>query len=204
MGRSRTGAIALCATLVLLLLVPSSTAANQPPRMPQSAADWAAMSAVEQATVMAFLEDELETQLASGTAQVREVSEETTIEVPTSPGAGAATSATITYTCMVQWVTIPGEGDWVRGGGWTDASDYIDRIYASRQGKQGQFLREGTLKANWYQDAYGDSHAENWTGYHWAFFWEYVHWVTKGWHGAQDNSVWLLGPDRYCMAETWL
>ncbi len=68
----------------------------------------------------------------------------------------------------------------------------------------GQFLRDGTLKANWYHDAYGASHAENWTGYHWAFFWEYPHWVTKGWHGAQDNSAWLLGPDLYCYADVYL
>jgi hypothetical protein len=188
-----------------MLIVPGSAGAAESPRMPGSAAEWAGMSSAQQARVMAYLDAELGARLADGTAEIREVRTTATFDVPlTRSDSDSVTTVSVTRSCMVQWITFPGEGDWVRGGGWTDASDYIDRIYASRVGKQGQFLRDGTLKANWYEDAYNAAHAENWTGYHWAFFWEYVHWVTKGWHGAQDNSTWLLGPDNYCMAEAWL
>lgn len=92
----------------------------------------------------------------------------------------------------------------MQGGGITDASASIDRIYASRLTVKGQFLRDGTLKANWYNEKLPGSHAENWSSQHWAFWWETANWVTKGWHGAYDNGVWLLGPDNYCYASKTL
>jgi predicted Fe-S protein YdhL (DUF1289 family) len=210
MRRRRFSSVVLSAALLAVLIHPGGVVARDGQRVPQSQAEWAAMTTDEQAAVMAYLRNELELQLANGKAEVREV--RSTITISPSPAgssgiqtSGAIAAVTVTYSCMVQWITIPGEGDWVRGGGWTDASDYIDRIYASRSGKPGQFLRDGALKGNWYQDSYnGVSHAENWTGYDWAFWWEYVHWVTKGWHGAYDNGSWLLGPDQYCFVETWL
>jgi len=206
--RSRNGAVGLCATLVMLLLLPGA-AAGAPPRVPQSEAEWASMSAAEKTATMAYLESRLQTRLADGTAQVRQVSKSVTVTTPASESSAgrsvaSAAAVSVTYNCMVQWVTFPGEGDWVRGGGWTDASDYIDRIYASNLSQQGQFLRDGQLKANWYQDLYGAAHAESWTGYQWAFFWEYVHWTTKGWHGAYDNGSWLLGPNTPCTVDVWL
>ncbi len=195
--------------LVAALAVPTASLAAESPRIPQSEAEWAAMSSTQKAEVMAYLRQQLEISLADGTAEIHEVAS-TVTEVLTVPASGAADgpdsvqSISVTYNCYVRWTTIPGSGDWVQGGGYTDASATITEIYASRLAKKGQFLRDGTLKYNWYADYWPGSHAENWSQSDFAFWWEYVHWVTKGWHGAYNNGTWLLGPDRYCYAETWL
>ena len=207
--RSRFFAFSLGAMLMAGLLGPATSIASEVPRIPQSRAEWEAMSSPQQAAVMAYLRQELESRLADGTAEIHEVSRSVT-EVVTAPqscavlGFDSVTSITVTYNCYVRWTTIPGSGDWVQGGGYTDASNTITEIYASRLAKKGQFLRDGTLKYNWYAEYWPGSHAENWSQSDFAFWWEYVHWVTKGWHGAYNNGVWLLGPDRYCYAETWL
>jgi hypothetical protein len=112
----------------------------------------------------------------------------------------AAVTVTASYSCQVQWIDQL-EGTWTRGGGWTDTSSNVYYIAASRIAKKGQFLRDGVLQGNWYQEIYGGaSHAENWSGYNWKWWYEHFNFTTKGWHGARLTSggTWLLGPDRYC------
>ncbi len=196
------------ALLIGSVLSSSPTAAGNPP-FPQSEAQWKAMSAVEQEAVMDYLRSELEQRLADGSAKFQEVSHSGAVtysarESGLVEGSDAVASVTASYQCYIRWTTIPGEGDWVYGGGWTAASTTVDRIYAGWAGRQGKFLRDGALKANWWRDNPNNTYAENWTNSHWAFWWETPHWVTQGWHGVYDNGRWILGPERYCFVEQWL
>jgi hypothetical protein len=140
----------------------------------------------------------LDVLLASDTAEVQ------TVYGTSAPADSASTiSISVDRSCYVQWITFPGEGDWVRGGGWTSASATVDRIWAGRSGKPGKFFRDGELKGTWFRDAPNASYAEDQSHYHWAFWWEYVHWTTQGWHGVYNNGVYLMN-DSYCFAQKWL
>jgi hypothetical protein len=50
----------------------------------------------------------------------------------------------------------------IPGGGWTDASNQVYYIAASRVGKKGVSLRDGVVCGNWYNEKYNDptAHAE--------------------------------------------
>src|SRR3989304_8129234 len=183
-------------TVVVLLAMPGTGVANNAPRLPTSAAEWADFSAAQQAAAMDYLRQQLEEAIASGRPPERAVSG--------SNDAGIASIDTlaaisVTYSCQIQWIDL-GYGMWVRGGGWTDASATIYYIYASRQGLKGKFLRDGSLLEYWWNEVWNGDHAENWTDYYWRWGWEPFNSTTKGWHGARQTQggTWLLGPDRYC------
>ncbi|MGH2446622.1 MAG: hypothetical protein ACRDGD_11395 [Candidatus Limnocylindria bacterium] len=188
----------LALSLVAILTIPSATAATDVPAFPDSEEEWLAMSPAEQAALMDHQRKKLDILLGSGTAEVY------TVYGTSAPADSASTmSISVSRNCYVQWIIIPGEGDWVRGGGWTSASDEVDHIWAGRSGKKGKFYRDGQLKGNWYQERWPGSYAERQSDYHWAFWWEYVHWTTQGWHGAYNNGQYLMN-DSYCFAEKWM
>lgn len=174
------------------------------PRFPESEAEWTSMTAAEKAAVMDYLGAKLDQMLAEGTAFTDEISDSSIILVTPALLSGRTEMAnslaavTVWRNCYVRWTTFPGEGDWVQGGGITDASATITGIYAGKATKKGQFLRDGVLQANWYNERWPGDHAENWSSSTWTFWWETSNWVTKGWHGAYNNGTWLLGPDNYC------
>lgn len=206
----RRGLLILWLVMFLAALMMPATLAADAPRFPQNATEWKAMTAAEQTAVMRYLEGKLRQMEADGMAFTTEVSDSSTSVIEpaqlTDSTADIDTLAPVSVwrNCYVQWTTFPGEGDWVRGGGITDSSAVIDRIYASRPNLKGQFLRDGLLKANWFNEKLPGDHAENWTGQHWTFWWETSNWVTKGWHGAYNNGSWLLGPDNHCYASKTL
>jgi hypothetical protein len=184
----------------LIALVAASvptTAAAVKPRMPVSAADWARFSGLQREAALDYVWDELQSQLAAGTAKVTTVGEPNF--VPGQDSGLAAPAVSVSYNCPIQWIDLI-EGSWIRGGGWTDTSSNVYYIAASRLGKKGQLLRDGVLQKNWYHETYNASHAENWSGYVWKWWYEHFNWTNKGWHGARLTSggSWLLGPDRYC------
>lgn len=200
---ARIRLLAVIAIMVLLAASQPTAFAASAPRLPTSAADWATFSATERAEAMAYVRHQLDDALAAGV-------------VPNQVSSGLADASmasleyvatiSVTYLCQIQWIDV-GSGMWVRGGGWTDASYPIYTIYAGRQGLKGQFLRDGQLLANWWQQAWNNvSHAESWTGYNFKFFFEHPSYFVKGWHGAQQTSggTWLLGPDRYCSVQITL
>lgn len=205
--RKRFTRLAVALTLVASFGVPGAVAADAP-QFPQSQAEWDAMSPADKAGLLARQEAKLDALLASGEAEIHAVYGSSTGPAglsPTGPTPMKFSTAAISVSrnCYVQWIVIPGEGDWVRGGGWTSASDVVDRIWAGRPGKPGKFYRDGQWKGDWYQERQPGSYAERQTDYHWAFWWEYVHWTTQGWHGAYDNGRYLMN-DSYCFAEKWM
>ena len=113
----------------------------------------------------------LDVLIASGTAEIH------TVYGTSAPADSASTTAiSVSRNCYIQWIIIPGEGDWVRGGGWTSASDSVDHIWAGRSGKKGKFYRDGQLKGYWFHER---------------------------WHGAYNNGQYLMN-DSYCFAEKWM
>lgn len=185
-------AVVIAIALLLSAVVP--VAATEFVRLPRSEAEWNAMNPAEQARVNSWLWDRFRSDLESGEAVIHETSSSS------EAGTASAASVRVTYQCVVQWTTYPGSGDYVRGGGWTDASAIVDNMSAGIKTnfQLGQFLRDGALVANWGQSGPNRDHAEGYTGWHWTWWWESSTWTTKGWHWAYDNGVWLLGPDRYC------
>lgn len=195
--------IVLLAVVALFGVSISTAAAVSKPRMPTGAADWATFSSTERAAALDYVSRELQSQLASGSAVVHTVGRSDAGVVSETLGPAAVTT-TVDYNCPIQWIDLP-EGSWTRGGGWTDASSSIYYIAASRTGLQGQFLRDGSLLSNWYSEQYNSSHAENWTGYNWKWWYESFNFVNKGWHSARATSggTWLLGPDQYCTVSVY-
>ncbi len=191
-------------SLVALLSIPTAGAsADVKPRMPTSASDWATFSASEREAALAYVWNEFQASVRAGTAVVHTVGRSDSGALSGRVGSLAVTT-TVDYNCPIQWTDLP-EGTWTRGGGWTDASASVYYIAASRSGMKGQFLRDGTLISNWYSEAYNGSHAENWTGYNWKWWYEHSNFVNKGWHGARatNGGTWLLGPDRYCTVSVY-
>ena len=167
------------------------------PRLPTSAADWTTFTPGERDAALSYEWTQFQALLASGSIHATSVTQS---GVTQSGGGRLAPLVTATYSCQVQWYNVP-EGSYVRGGGWTDTSANVYYQYASRPGLQGQFLRDGSLKSNWWSTTYNGSHAENWTGYDFKWWFEHPNYVTKGWHGAElSNGTWILGPDQYCTA----
>lgn len=187
-----------CLVSLLVALAPTATAAVKP-RLPTSAADWATFSSTQQAAALDYVWNEFQSQLKAGTAVVNTVGRTETGTLSQDSGPASVT-VSVSYNCPIQWTDLP-EGTWTRGGGWTDTSSNVYYIAASRVGLKGQFLRDGALQGNWYNEIYGGaSHAESWSGYNWKWFYEHFNFTNKGWHGARLTSggTWLLGPDRYC------
>lgn len=182
----RTVRLAAILLLSLSLIVPAITSARTIPRQPRDAADWATFTAAEHQAAIAYQRQLLLEGLAAGTVKT------TTVMAPVT--ATATASAACGFT-----VRNVAAGRWIAGGGWTDATDYMAIIYASKPNKQGELFRDGQLIKNWYQYLTNATHAENWTGEDFSYSFEHPTYVVKGWHGAQTFSgVWLLGPDAYC------
>lgn len=205
---NRLTRLLLVAAAVGALVVPGAALASDGMSFPQSRAEWDAMSPADQTALMERQRAKLDALLASGEAQIRTVYGTTGQQVPQSPTSPtpmdfSAAATSVSRQCYVQWIVIPGEGDWVRGGGYTSASAEVDRIWAGRPTRPGKFYRDGEWKGDWYQQRQPGSYAERYTDYHWAFWWEYVHWTTQGWHGAYDNGVYLMN-DSYCFAQKWM
>jgi hypothetical protein len=191
-------AIAVFASLLLVVATAGTAGASGQPRLPKSAADWASFSGAEQATALQYEFDILRASLRNGTADIHEIGRTGSGTLAQANGPSILT-ATYDYNCPIQWVDQVG-GAWFRGGGWTDVSQNVYYITASRSGLKGQFLRDGVLSGNWYQEVYNGSHAENWSGYSWRWSFESIHWVNKGWHTIRltNGGSYLLGPDAYC------
>ena len=173
--------------MTLSLIVPAITSARAIPRQPRDAVDWATFTAAERQTAIAYQRQLLLEGLANGTVK-------TTTAMAPVIAAAATASAACGFT--VRNVTA---GRWIAGGGWTNATDYMAIIYASKSDKQGQLFRDGQLIKNWYQYLTNATHAEAWTGEDFSYSFEHPNYVVKGWHGAKTfGGVWLLGPDAYC------
>lgn len=188
--------VVIAIAFLLSAVVPA--AATESVRIPRSEAEWNAMNPAEQARVHSWLWDRFQSDLESGEAVIHETS--STSAGSSDAGTAAAAAVSVTYQCVVQWTTYPGSGDYVRGGGWTDASAIVDNMSAGikTNSQWGQFLRDGAWVANWGLSGPNRDRAEAYTGWHWTWWWETSNWTTRGWHWAYDNGVWLLGPDRYC------
>lgn len=193
----------LLALVVAAIPLPASSA-TAAPAVPSSEAEWLSMSAAEQAAVMEYLRQQLDDGLKDGTLEIHEVT--STDASGAVAGLGIA-AITATRQCVVQWTTVAG-GDWVRGGGWTDASATMSTISAGLKlaspYNSGQLLRDGVHKGYWGQSSSNSSHAESYTGWHWTFAWETSTWFTKGWHTARLGSTYYIGPDSYCTASKLL
>jgi hypothetical protein len=179
------------------------SAGSVQPRLPTSVADWATFSDAEQSAALTYEWDILQKSLQDGTAKVHQVDRTDDGQLVQTDGLDALT-ITYDWNCPIQWVDQIG-GAWFRGGGWTDTSQNVYYIAASRVGLKGQFLRDGVLSGNWYNEKYNDSHAESWSGYSWRWSFEYIHWVNKGWHTIRpvNGGSHLLGPDAYCTVSIW-
>jgi len=196
-------AVALAVVASVMLAGPAAGA--QQVQLPNTRADWEAMSPEQQDRVMDFIWERLQSDLAAGTVKVNETRGDDGSGSAVATAAVAAVS--VSYNCAVQWTTYAG-GDYVRGGGWTDASTTISRITAGFQVlspySSGDFLRDGVHQGWWGQDRTNQSHAESYTGWFWTWSWETSNWTTKGWHSARNGTSWLLGPDRYCTVSVLL
>jgi hypothetical protein len=177
------------------------TAAQQSPRVPRDAADWASFTVTEQRAAIDYQWRLLQDALADGTAVVRTVS-----ATAVTPAAGSLSDISSAVTargyCHIQFIDQL-HGSWVRGGGWTSASSPIYYIYASRSGRRGQFFKDGVSKGTWWEEkagGAGHTHAESWTPYDFKWWFERFNYTVQGWHGAQRTlgGTWLLGPDAYC------
>jgi hypothetical protein len=186
---------------MMVIVFASSVVAASHPRLPTSAADWASFSKAEREAALGYEWGILQRSLHDGTADVHQLDRTDSGSLVQRDGLAALT-ITYDYNCPIQWVDQIG-GAWFRGGGWTDASNQVYYIAASRVGKQGVFLRDGVTVGNWYNEKYNDpsAHAESWSGYSWRWSFESIHWVNKGWHGIRPTSggSWLLGPDASCI-----
>lgn len=182
----RTSRLVAVLLLALSLIAPAVTTAQTTPRQPRDAVDWATFTPAERQAAIAYQHQLLLEGLAAGTVK--------TTRVMAPMTATATASAACGFT-----VRNVGGGRWIAGGGWTDASDYMAIIYASKSDKQGQLFRDGPLIKNWYQYLTNATHAEAWTGEDFSYSFEHPTYVVKGWHGAKTSGgVWLLGPDAYC------
>ena len=191
--------ISVVVAFVMVLVFTSSVVAVSHPRLPTSAADWARFSKAERDAALAYEWAILQRSLLNGTADVHQVDRTDTGSLVQRDG--YAVAITYDWNCPIQWVDQVG-GAWFRGGGWTDASNQVYYIAASRVAKKGVFLRDGVVSGNWYNEKYNDptAHAESWSGYSWRWSFESIHWVNKGWHGIRPTSggAYILGPDAFC------
>ncbi len=172
--------------LALSLIAPAVTTAQTTARQPLNAADWATFNPAERQAAIAYQYQLLVQGVAARTIKT------TTVMAPLT--ATATASAACGFT--VRNVTA---GRWIAGGGWTDATNYMAIIYASKSDKQGQLFRDGQVIKNWYQYLTNATHAEAWTGEDFSYSFEHPTYVVKGWHGAKTSGgAWLLGPDAFC------
>jgi hypothetical protein len=180
----------MMAVLMTIALGTGAAQASGAPRIPTTAAEWATFTPRERDAALTYEWQQFQILLASGNAHP--------VSVVQSGQQSASPLVSATYSCEVQWIDLP-QGSYVRGGGWTDTSATVYYQYASRQSLPGQFLRDGTLKANWWAETLNSSHAESWTGYDFKWAFEHPRYVVKGWHGAElSNGTWILGPNQYC------
>lgn len=191
--RLTTVVLALAAGVALLspLSNPSATAADLP-RLPRDAADWETFTPDERKAALDYEWQRFQAALAAGTARIE--------AILGTAGAGDSTSVSATSAwaqCGFQ-VSNAGLSRYVRGGGTTTASTLMDYIYASKSTRQGQFIRDGVLKGNWYRSLTDASYVEAWTGWDHSWQWEHPRYTSNGWHGALKDSTWYLGPDAPC------
>jgi hypothetical protein len=189
---------------VMLLATATVSLVSASPRLPASEAEWLAMSSAQQAAVMGYLRQQLEQGLRDRTLEIQEVRDDGSSNMLASVEVALVS---VSRNCVVQWTSVAG-GDWVRGGGWTDASEQMSHIVAGLKTQSpyssGQLLRDGVHKGYWGQATTNATHAESYTGWHWTWSWETSTWFTKGWHTARIGSTYYLGPDNYCTASKLL
>jgi hypothetical protein len=190
----RVLALAVTGALLASLLVSGIASGQVVPRQPRDAADWATFTPAEREAAIEYQRQLLLVGLRDGTIKT----EYKTVQVGSTADAPAAITASAVAVCGFR-VRYVAAGRWVAGGGYTDATDYMQIIYASKFTKQGQFLRDGQVLDNWHQSLTDATHAEDWTGENFSWGFEHPTYVVKGWHGAQTyGGTWLVGPDAYC------
>lgn len=164
-------------------------------RIPTGEADWATFSSVEKSSAIAYEWQVHLSQVAARTVR--------TSAVRNSVGAGAITpNVSATGTCTLQFIN-QAEGTWTRAGGWTDATAIVSYIYAGRTSGSHyiKLIRDGTTIKTTYNERTHDDWAEAWTGYDWKWWFEHPHYVGRSYHGAQNGSTWILGPDAQCTVQ---
>ena len=187
MSTRRSTAIAVILVSMMVLLVrplpsPSASAAEVP-RLPRDAADWSTFTPPERKAALDYEWQRFQAALAADTVRI-----ETTLANVGSSGAATAASGAWAQ-CGFQ-VSNSALSRYVRGGGNTTASTLMDYIYASKSTRQGQFIRDGVLKGNWYRSLTDASFVEAWTGWDHSWQWEHPRYTSNGWHGALKGSTW--------------
>lgn len=191
MGPRRLATVGAALLLLVALVAPGAAGASSA-RLPRDAADWATFSPAQQQAARELAQRQFATALANGTADIDTITS-TAADSTAEPLGAAGILATGYASCGFQQNVI-GTSRNVRGGGSTTASALMDLIYASKSTKQGQFLRDGALKGNWYKSLTDASYVEAWSGWDHSWTWEHPRYTSNGWHGALDGSVWVVGP----------
>jgi hypothetical protein len=191
----RTGTIVVLAILASALLSTGTMSAATSPRIPHNAAEWATFTPAQRQAALAYEKARFEAVLAAGKTEFK-------VALGNDLASGFSITATGSASCGFQFYTS-GPSRYVSGGGSTSASELMDLIYASKSTKQGQFLRGGVLKDNWYHSITDSAYVEGWTDY-WdhSWTWEHPTYKSNGWHGALNGSTWVVGPEQPC-SYTW-
>ncbi len=133
----------IAATLLVSTLGVGTVSAKQAPRLPTGAADWATFTAAEQQAAIDYERQLLDEGLRNGTVATQSVL------APAALSALAPLTATASASgaCGFHVRNVSG-GRWIAGGGYTDATDYMQDIYASRSVKQGQLFRDRSVPSS--------------------------------------------------------
>lgn len=202
----RNGAVSVLLCLALLPL--GATAAHaaspidgSPPRLPQSAADWATFTAQQKDAALAWEQAQYWRLLAAGELTPDMIATGTATGAASLAGSPLA-SVTAYGTCEI--VRLPAAGGWfTRADGQTFASATVYWIDTGGSGVQDRFSKNYIIIQRFESPYNGSgSWAEGNALPDWTWIWEHPTYTVETFHTAWDylNGYphYYLGPNAYC------